>query len=443
MIKDDPARDKATGLLNRQAFLAQVKKSQQEMPPRLRRGCLLILHFPVIKSACVGEDADDALLHLLAIIETRLRSRDAIGRIAPHALCILLKGCRERDAIVVADQYAALLGDVLIKVAGKQVPMKFRYRIVQLDARGSKPRQGVSRLIVAPPLSRDVHLAKQIHVSGNRVDLSASKVVSLNAARLEKSAHNDDSTHDRASDDPSAEVHQVGAFDSSRSWRLRPGLLVQRKTLVCCFRLQPVGVVNTTSKLQESSVFASILNALSLKGEQSRPIIESQIILPVQAEQIDEHFADWVKSQCKQMRVAPSDICLSFAVESISEQLRSIAPALRKLNRAGIALMLEGVASSNQLRMMANLAHFDYLYVSGRCMNDTLSKLSERVELESIIADAKANHCEISAGGIDSKAMFDHAMNMKVEIGFGRECGVSVAFPEAAWVSAIGTEAVR
>jgi len=225
---DNDTRDPATGLLDRRAFLQEVHKVQNSTPTRLRRGCLLIMSFPILQSLAQsdgGEEAlDDALRHLLAIVETRVRTRDPLGRIAPHSLSLLLKACRESDAVVVADQYVALLRDVVVQCNGRQVPLDLRYRIVPLDARGSKPRQGVSRLVVAPSVSDHLTLAKQIEVAGNRVDLTSSKVVALNAAR-------------------------------SQSWRLRPGMLIARQPLICCFWLHTVGVARMSGSLQKTDMF--------------------------------------------------------------------------------------------------------------------------------------------------------------------------------------------
>lgn len=441
-MTDDEQRDAATGLLSRQAFLDEVREVHRLMPQRLRRGCLLILQFPVIQSLGAGVDndesstdrADDALCHLLAIVEKRVRTRDTIGRISPHSLCILLKGCKESDAVVVADQYAVLLRDIVISDGKRQLPLDLRYRIVPLDARGSRPRQGVSRLIVAPALQDNARLSKQFDVAGNTVDLSSSKVVSLNAIRDDKSASRQGHDSVDAALPGSGSVLEVGARDSAQSWRLRPGMLIQRKPLICCFRLQPVGVVKMGGSLQNTDLLASMLTALGMSDKEKRPIIESQLILPVQASQIDAQFASWLAAQCKQMRVSPSDICLSLSVESLSATLRSVAPILRQLNRNGVRLMLEGAGSSSQFRMIKNVAQFDYLHVSGRTLNDSYTKVSLRVELESIITEAREQQCEISAGGIDSVAMLNHALAMKVEIGFGRQCGASTSFPDSAWV---------
>lgn len=435
-MAEDGQRDPATGLLNRQAFLEEVHEAHRLMPQRLRRGCLLLLHFPVIQSMAAGDGtADDAMLHLLAIVETRVRTRDTLGRISRHSLCILLKGCKEMDAVTVADQYVALLRNIVVKAGDSHLPMDLRYRIVPLDARGNRPRQGISRLIVAPPLQEFSHLSKQLDVAGNTVDLSASKVVSLNAVRRDKTVNVQEGANpDASAAGSSNSVLAVGARSSAQSWRLRPGMLVQRKPLVCCHRLQPMGLVKMGDSLQYTDLFASILTALGLSSPETRPIIESQLIVPVQASQIDSHFPPWLDARCKQMRVAPSDVCLSIPVESLAKNLRSVAPALRELNNNGIRLMLEGAGLTSQFRMMKNVAHFDYLYVSGRMLNDSLTKVARRVELESVISEAREQQYEICAGGIDSLTMLNHAVSMNVEIGFGRECGASTAFPDDAWV---------
>ena len=436
---DDSSRDPATGLLTRESFLREVREAQQLLPDRLRRGCLLILQFPLLRNLSAANDdpdaCDDAMCHLLAIVETRVRSRDTLGRIANHSLCVLLKGCKEDNAIVVADQYVALLRDIVLQSGDQQLPMGLRYRIVSLDARGNRPRQGVSRLIKARPVTDPLMLAKEIEVAGNRVDLMSSKVVSLNAARAIKSQESSATPPGDFTDQQSNSVVEIGEQNNAHAWRLRPGMLISRMPLVCCYRLQPISVEKNALALHQSDLFASILNALALHERETRPVMESQLILPVQAGQITSGFPQWVSARCKQMRVAPSDICLSISVQSLSNELNRIAAELRLLNRYGVRLMLEDVGSSSQFRMMRNVANFDYLHISGRTLSDSLKHVSERMSLESIIAEAKVQHCEISAGGIDTEAKLKHAAKMNIEIGFGRQCGPSIAFPGQAWIA--------
>ena len=433
MIESD--EDAATGLLNRRAFVREVMELRQQGARTRYLGCLLVLQFPVIKSLEItgkpDDPGDDAMRHLLAVLETRTRTRDPMGRIARHSLCILLRGCLTHNAMVVADQYAALLRDIVISVNDKQFPMQLRYRVVSLDKREQRAVCGATRIIYGPPIDQDTKLSHQLEVTGNKVDFAVSKVVSLNSARAEKkqTTARSEGSETGMPNRKKGQVLRLGMKNQTHSWRMRPGMLLLRKPLVCCHRLQGVGVGETAQNLQMLPLFASMLNALALNRGEARPRIESQIILPIIPGQIDADFPQWVADRCKQLRVAPSDICLSLEVDSLALDLRRAGPLLRQLNNKGIRLMLEGPSSASQFRMTQKIAQFDYLYVSGRAMTDSLSRLDERVRLSALIDEARAGHCEICAGGVDSAAMIEHGLAMKVDIGFGRGCGASTAFP--------------
>jgi EAL domain-containing protein (putative c-di-GMP-specific phosphodiesterase class I) len=351
----------------------------------------------------------------------------------------LLRGCRESDAVVVADQYLALLRDVVLEIDGRQLPLDLRYRIVSMDQTRVRSRHKVSRLYVSPPIAIDSKLAKQLDVAGNRVDLSTSKVVSLNVERANRHNVVSSDKADKNEHNSCNPVFEVSKPDTAKAWRLRPGMLITRMPLLCCYQLQPVYRTKQTEYLQETNIVASMLNALALHVSETRPLVESQLILSVQAEQVVAGFAQWISGRCNKLRVAPSDVCFSISVDSLATDLRRIAPELRILNRYGIRLMLEGVNSSNQFRMMKNIAHFDYLQISGRALNDSLNQLAARVNLESIIAEARNQHCEICTGGVDNDLLMKHALSMQIDIGFGRSCGTSVAFPSQAWTP--GTQA--
>ena len=92
--------------------------------------------------------------------------------------------------------------------------------------------------------------------------------------------------------------------------------------------------------------------------------------------------------------------------------------------------MLEGVTSPNQFRALQNLAGFDYLYISAKVLQGSLNQIRQRQELVGLIAEAQAQDREICAAGVDTKVLLAHAKQLGVEIGFGRECGKSLPFPD-------------
>lgn len=446
---DDSLRDPDTGLLQRAAFLAEVRKGQNTVGSQVRRGCLLILHFPVLRqiSKAAGADAATvALRNLLGIVETRHRSRDTMGRIGDHSLCIFLRRCKEQDAMLIAEQYVALLRDVVLEAGDDRASMDLHYRIVPLDWRGRRSRQGVSRMVKAPDDAARVVSAIQILASSGEKELG--KLVYLSPRQspplvsglplATEGEPGNDSGNDSGKDggkDGGREVgrksgHETGSAVSG-NYRLRPGMLLQHRPLVCCYRVRPVGLFTPVEPLMQSALFGRVLDALSLNADQSRPVVESQLIVPIEASQLTSESASWLKSECRDRRVAPSDVCLSLHVDSISRDLRSSLPAIRSLNRQGIMLMLEGVSSAAQFSAIRHLAGFDYVLISPKVLQASLLQIRARRELESLIAMAKEQQRQVCAAGIDTPALLAHAQVLQTEIGFGRMCGRSEPFPKA------------
>ena len=105
-------------------------------------------------------------------------------------------------------------------------------------------------------------------------------------------------------------------------------------------------------------------------------------------------------------------------------------PVLRRLNRQGIRLMLEGVGSAPQFTALQNLAGFDYLWISAKVLQASFNDVRKRQELESLVEAAHGQHREVCAAGIDTQALLSHAQALNIDIGFGRACGRSLAFPD-------------
>lgn len=416
---DDTLRDPETGLLRRAAFLAEVRKGQTEGASQVRRGCLLILHFPVlrqIQEAAGVEASAVAMRNLLGIVETRHRSRDTMGRLGDHSLCIFLRRCKEEDAMLIAEQYVVLLRDVVLEAGESRASMDLHYRIVPLDWRGRRSRQGVSRLVKSPDDAARVVSAIKTLASSGECELGQLVHLSL----PQRSADNDA---------PSATSGEGAVKVAAGSYRLRPGMLMQHRPLVCCYRVRPLGLFTPSGPLSESPLMSAVLDTLALGAEQTRPVVESQLIVPVDASQLNGESAHWLKGECRNRRVAPSDVCLSLHVDSLTRDLRASLPAIRSLNRQGIMLMLEGVSSAAQFTAIRHLAGFDYLLISPKILQASMLQIRARQELESLLVMAREQQRQVCAAGIDTPALLAHAQILQVEIGFGRQCGRSEPFP--------------
>lgn len=431
-MSDNSTRDPVTGLLHRAAFLQEVRDAQTGEKKNKRRGSLLILHFPGLLNVAQDEGpnvATTALKNLLAIIETRLRRRDTFGRIGEQSLCLLLRNCKESDALVIADQYEALLNDVAFDETLQRALAGFHYRVVALDTNNTHLPMSDNEDVNARALSEASVLLSTIQ-SFTQADLSApGELVAIEPTTTEQreSLVMDTLAQSPAgSDSPDKDTAEL----SAQSWRLKPGHLLNSQLLATCYRMQPVGFANTNQPLPENPMFNAALDALALNLKQARPAIESQLILPVDATQLTNEASFWLKERCRRQRIAPSDICLLLSVESVSKDLRTCMPILRRLNRQGIRLMLEGVNSAPQFTALQNLAGFDYLWISAKALQGSILDVRKRQELEALVEAAHGQHREVCAAGIDSQALLEHAQVLRIDIGFGRMCGRSLPFPE-------------
>jgi len=105
-------------------------------------------------------------------------------------------------------------------------------------------------------------------------------------------------------------------------------------------------------------------------------------------------------------------------------------PVLRRLNRQGVRLMLEGVGSAPQFSALQNLAGFDYLWISAKNLQLSHKDVRKRQEVESLVQAAHSQHREVCAAGVDTPSLLAHASSLNIDIVFGRECGRSLPFPK-------------
>lgn len=431
-MSEDSSVDPTTGLLHRAAFLKEVREAQIKSATEKRRGCLLILHFPGLLDLAQEEGrgiSAATLKNLLAIIETRLRRRDTLGRIGEHSLCLLLRQCQESDAILIAEQYEGLLNDVAYEEHVQRALVGFNFRIVSLDSSRHRTSNAEEGGVNTRALSEASILLSTIRSFMQSDAPEPGEVVSFGDASSEQ---REVAQITRKLESPADAQHdeQKQAQLSAQNWRLKPGHLLSQKLLVSCYRMQSVGFSSSDQPIHESPMFETALNALALNLKLSRPTLESLLILPISAAQLTNEATYWLRERCSSQRIAPSDICLLLSVETVSQDLRTFMPVLRRLNRQGIRLMLEGVGSAPQFSALQNLAGFDYLLISAKSLQASLGDVRKRQELGALVEAAHGQHREVCAAGIDTQALLAHAQTLNVDIGFGRVCGRSLAFPD-------------
>jgi len=339
-----------------------------------------------------------------------------LGRIGDQSLCLLLKHCEENDAAIIADQYETLLNDIAFDGRLLRALSGFHHKVVSLDTTKRRTSSSEDEAAGSQALSEASVLLSTIRSFGDMEAATPGELVSIEGLTSEQS-----DLKQSGEEQELPLVIRTGLSEmsdlSEQNWRLKPGCLLSQQMLMTCYRVQPVGFASKSESLQEQAMVCDALDALALSENHSRPAIESMLILSVEAKQLSNDASLWLKERCKEKRIAPSDICLLLSVDAVSRDLRSCMPILRRLNRQGVRLMLEGVSSAPQFSALQNLAGFDFLWISAKNMQLSLKDVRKRQEIESLVQAAHSQHREVCAAGIDNQALLAHASSCLVAFG--------------------------
>ena len=402
-IRSDAYRDAGTGLLRRAAFRHELASYLDNAPAREKRGCLLVIRFPVLQRLARGyarETVDKALCDLLAMLETRLRGRDNMGRLTVHSLCVHLRRCAPSHARSVARDYLDLLESLDIEVDGKSFSVSPQLRIVLLD------KADAGSLAGATVISH--------HAKVREAELTSLSALNPVGTDVIRQRH-------------SSKFADVLTFDSRQEyWRVEPSRwLCSRNEDIHMVRLRSLSKHVCVSNAQ---YMLRILDALSLNPDHRLRTVPNRIAIPTELDSLSCDTVRWLVDQTRERRVSPADICFEFAADEASEQLRNSLPLLRRLRRTGFRLML---SRADNLRVLATLQRalkVDYVIVSAKRLQLSVSKDDVRDELATLVKSVHDEGGRVVVSGIDTEHLASHAQSLQLDLGFGRFCGRSLPF---------------
>ncbi len=402
-IRTDAHRDAGTGLLRRAAFRHELAVYLDNKPERDKRGCLLLVRFPVLQAHAKKSSSDSidrAFCDLLAVLETRFRGRDDMGRLSSHSLCIHLRQCSQSDAHKIAREYLKLMNDLEVSIEGKKISVSPQIRVVSLDQDDIEHSTGVT---VIPHRRKPKEAVLESLPSANSIDTSSS-VTSY-----------------------SEKFADVLVFDTEREyWRIEPSRWLRTDNndahLVRLRSLNKhVGIDNARNTLR-------ILDALSLRADHRKRTPSRKIVVPAELRKLDSDALRWLIDQTRERRVSPADICFQITADELSEQMRSALPLLRNLHRAGFLLMLSNADDTSVLGNVQRTLKIDYIMISARRLQHSVSDEDVRNDIAKLVAMVQSEGSSVVASGVDSDHLLEHARALNIDLGFGRICGRSQPF---------------
>jgi diguanylate cyclase (GGDEF)-like protein/PAS domain S-box-containing protein len=152
------SHDALTGLINRREFAFQVAAALDSATSDNAVHALLYLdldQFKLVNDTC-GHGAGDVLLqHLAGLLQSHLRDTDVLARLGGDELGVLLRNCRPRQALALADKLRRAVKDYRFSWGGNTFEVGASVGLITIDG----DSRSVSELLAAA--DQACYIAKQ------------------------------------------------------------------------------------------------------------------------------------------------------------------------------------------------------------------------------------------------------------------------------------------
>ena len=444
--------DEETGFLNHSAFSHQVSDWQSQHLPTAKRACLMSIELSAmdeVQQHCGALAAAACLRDLLALLETRLRARDILGRVGRTSLCVLLKQCDLTDAEAVVDALQDKLAGYRFTWGDRVFTAGVTIQVQPLDAstlpgRWHNNNNDTDRCTVKflpsdaeelkPDNEGDVSSATK-RSSGVEVH-AADNVISIGGSSL---AYVGCEVHSHSDDQDDKEIVSTLSMP-----RLQPIVDLGSAQEVAGYLLRSLGSsradnglpVSTTSKTSDIQSDTLAVDKFHLEtvikfvaaeklhqADEALPVL----VVDVGVELLSDAGMEWLLATCRHYRIQPDAICVSVNERIISTRLRATLPVLHRLSREGFHLMLDTCGDSPNAYMLFRRLPLSYIRPSAQLI---LAAAADRFQLAVLGAQIQVAHsvgAKVVCSGLDSESLLQRCRSLGADLGFGRYCGRSLS----------------
>jgi EAL domain-containing protein (putative c-di-GMP-specific phosphodiesterase class I)/GGDEF domain-containing protein len=400
--------DPDTALMHRSAFVEAATSWVKAHVDPSEASQLLIVEFDSLIDVEIAggyDAAREALFECMALLETRLRNRDAVGRVSRYAIAVLLKQCTEDMGRSVSDALMDSLSRHRFSWNSQIYPTHCRMTRHRLT-----PEKNIEALLPSIEIApRTLSGADSLAMSSSNNVIS---IVNDNTVAAER-------------------CYSACSVENLPETNLRaqPGVLLQDTEIVACYRLRVLGEVrddNGDAMGDLSLCYAAltqIAEAMSLRQRSLLPVL----IVDAPGAFIEEAKLEWLLTQCIELRVPMSTFCLAFTEMEIMSRLRTALPVMKRAHREGVQLMLKAPGESPYAYHMQKLLPLDYVELLPAMVQSALSDDFDRSILNAQIAVAHSLGLQVITTNLDSMQLIKFCNSVGIDIGFGKLCGRSVS----------------
>jgi len=171
-LREIAVRDELTGLLNRRGF---VQDGERAFALAKRTGAPLSIimadidRFKYINDEYGHAAGDTALQHFAELISRSRRAEDIVARVGGEEFALILPGVGLRDAMAIADQLCASVGDTPMRGTGYHLPMTSSFGVATISEK--------DRFLDNMVVRADRALYRSKRAGRNQVDLESSQLM--------------------------------------------------------------------------------------------------------------------------------------------------------------------------------------------------------------------------------------------------------------------------
>lgn len=415
----DSGRDPETGLPDREHFLETVRDFRRTAIDTPVVGCLLVLELPSLeglRKRCGYEPVDAVLRDVLALVESRLRSRDSLGRLGSDTLCILLRQCPVNEAEQVSSSFADALAGFKLKHNGRSEPFVVQRRVIQLESLETL----ASRRPVPVKVEPGVFVPG---LSSARSPMPATATVHRFTAACRESKAARETSGESVVDEAVVPAPEFDESADAAPWRAEPAIRLGEPRSLAAFRLrsmQPQGLRRDRDGFQKAIM--TLAASRTAKPRSPLPLL----IVDMSHKSLNDASVQWVLDVCAQHRIGAESICVALNHRGWSGRLREAMPPLKRLDRAGIGVMLDALELDRHGEIIERLVRIDFRQLTAGDRSVAESDAVGTDRLRRRIRNARDAGSKVLARGVDQEAQIGRLRYLGVDIGFGQLAGKSV-----------------
>lgn len=415
-IKHQAAHDSLTGLLNREAFDAQLSAYIYEAKNKNKQHVLCYLdldHFKLINDTSGHNAGDQCLIQITSIMQTCIRNDDVLGRIGGDEFGLILKNCTQETALKISNSITAAIANIAFRWESCDYKLGVSIGINPLDKNTVDTSDAIRKADLACYTAKDkgkgcaylyeeqdselirrqeesywaAHINKTIE--NNRIRLFAQPIVSL---KNKKPLRNHIEILVRLLDDDNQLIMPNSFIPAAERYNLMH--LIDKKVILEAFIF-----MEKFSEHDENNTLFSI----NLSGNTIN----------------DKTIIDNIKDMMLKYGINPKQVCFEITETSAIKNLKQAKNIISELQMIGVNFSLDDFGSGLSSFQYLKILPVNFLKIDGNFVADMINNNIDHAMVAAINEVAHIMGIETIAEHVENDQIIKKLQEINVDYGQG------------------------